>query len=151
MNKYPVKADDRIAAIWLLRQGGAALLQHRDDKPGLQDAGMWVPPGGHAEPYETMTDCAQRELREETEYDTDSLHFLMSCERTSENGITSQRSYFWCLYDEIQSIVCHEGQALAFIQRSAAPDYPMPSHLLQIWDMAAAASNKIQEKETDLR
>jgi len=146
MNKYPVKTDDRIAAIWILRQGGEALLQHRDDKPGLQDAGMWVPPGGHAERCETMADCARRELREETEYNDDALHFLMSRERTSEDGITSQISYFWCLYDEIQSIVCHEGQALAFIQRSAAPNYSMPLHLLQMWDMAIAASNEIKEK-----
>ena len=69
---------DRVAAVILLRHDGAALLQHRDDKPGLRNAGMWVPPGGHAESDELMLDCARRELREETEYDASDLRFLLS-------------------------------------------------------------------------
>ena len=136
----------RVAAIWVLRRDGAALLQHRDDKPGLRHAGLWVPPGGHAESGESMFDCARRELREETEYDASDLRFLMSLDRSYEDGAAYRVTIFWCWYDEVQSIVCHEGQALAFIQRSAAPNYPMPLHMLQMWDLAIAASNEIQEQ-----
>ena len=135
---------ERVAAIWLLRRDGAALLQHRDDKSGLRHAGMWVPPGGHAESGESMLDCARRELREETEYDAPDLRFLISGDRAYEDGTTYRATYFWCWYDEVQSVVCHEGQALDFVKRSAAVTYMMPSHLPDIWDAAIAASRELE-------
>jgi len=64
------------AATMVLRRDRAALLQHRDDKPGLRNAGMWGLPGDHAESGESMLDCARRELREETEYNASDLRFL---------------------------------------------------------------------------
>ena len=137
---------DCVSAIWLLRQDGSTLLQHRDEKPGLRHAGMWVPPGGQAEPGESIIDCAQRELQEETEYNAADLRFLISHDRTYEDGVEYKATYFWCWYDEIQSIICHEGQALAFVRRSDAATYLMPSHLPEIWDMAIAASDKISDK-----
>ena len=136
---------DRVAAIWVLRRDGAALLQHRDDKPGLRQAGMWVPPGGHADSGESMPDCARRELREETEYDAPDLRFLMSCDRTYEDGAAYRATYYWCWYDEVQAIVCHEGQELAFVERSAAANYPIPAFLLDIWDAAVAAAGVAAE------
>ena len=136
---------DRVAAIWVLRRDGVALLQHRDDKPGLRHAGLWVPPGGHADSGESMPDCARRELREETEYDAPDLRFLMSLDRTYEDGAEAQVTIFWCWYDEVQSIVCHEGQELAFVERSAAANYPIPAFLLDIWDAAVAAAGVTAE------
>ena len=65
-------ADNRVdvvAAVFLIRPDGSVLLQHRDDKPGLRHANMWVPPGGHCEPGETPRECAQREFLEETCYE----------------------------------------------------------------------------------
>jgi len=135
----------KVAAVWVLRRDGAALLQHRDDKPGLRHAGLWVSPGGHAEPGETMLECARRELREETEYYASDLRFLRSFDRTYEDGAAYRVTIFWCWYDEVQSIVCHEGQELAFVNRSAAANYPMPEFLLDIWDTAIAAANATPE------
>ena len=136
---------DRVAAIWLLRGDGTALLQHRDDRPGLRHAGMWVPPGGHADSGESMPDCARRELREETEYDASDLRFLVSLDRTYEDGAAFRVTNFWCWYDEVQSFVCHEGQELAFVKRSAAPNYQMPAFLLDIWDAAVTAADTTEE------
>ena len=53
---------------------GAALLQHRDDKPELRRAGMWVPPGGGLDPGEPAEAGARREIREETGYLCGELH-----------------------------------------------------------------------------
>ncbi len=127
---------DRVAAVVLLRLDGAALLQHRDDKPSLRHFGMWVPPGGHAEPGEAMLACALRELREETEYKAGSLNFLMAFHDIAPGFPTSELAIFWAFYDGLQPVVCHEGQALEFVLRSAASRLPIPAPLLAAWDEA---------------
>lgn len=135
---------DRVGAVILLRRNGATLLQHRDNKPGLRNAGMWVPPGGHAEPGESILECARRELCEETAYDAADLHYLMSYDRSVKGWPAYQLTIFWSRYDEVQSVVCHEGQALAFIQRTMAANYPIPKHLLNAWDAALAAAHQTE-------
>lgn len=137
---------DRIGAVIVLRMDGAALLQHRDDIPGLRNAGMWVPPGGHAEPGETMMACARRELREETDYDALELRFLLAFDDVVKGWPAYQLTIFWCWYDGIQAVTCHEGQALAFIERSLAGNYPIPAYLLDAWDAALAASGITNER-----
>ena len=101
---------------------------------------MWVPPGGHAKPDESIADCARRELFEETEYDAQDLRFLLSFDGSYEDGDAFHATFFWCWYDEIQSVVCHEGQRLSFVERSAAADYPIPAYLFDVWDTAIAVA-----------
>lgn len=122
----------------LLRGDGAALLQLRDNKPGLRHAGMWVPPGGHAEPGEAPDVCARREMREETEYDCADLRRLTVLE--DRDGYSAHKlTVFWAPFDGVQAIRCHEGQALEFIRRDRAEDYPIPPYFLDIWDLALEA------------
>ncbi len=137
---------DRVTSVFVLCSDGAALLQHRDDKPGLRHAGTWGPPGGHAESGESMLDCARRELREETDYDASDLRCLFSFDGTDEDGTAYRVTYFWCWYDGIQSVACHEGQALAFVKRSTAANYPIPAYLIDVWDAALAAAGAITER-----
>ena len=112
----------------------SALLQHRDDKPGLRHAGMWVMPGGHCDPGETIEECARRELREETGYDCNDLRWLIAFD--DEEDSDCRCTMFWARYDEHQSICCMEGQALKFVPREEASRYPIPNFLLDLWDLA---------------
>lgn len=127
----------QVSGIILLRDDGAALLQHRDDKPGLRHAGMWVMPGGHCDSGETIEACARRELREETGYDCDDLRWLFAFEdqENPECGCTM----FWARYDGRQPVRCLEGQALMFVAREQASSFLIPSYMLDRWDMAIAA------------
>ena len=137
---------DRVGAVVLLRDDNAALMQHRDDKPGLRHAGLWVPPGGHCDLVEDIVDCAQRELLEETCYRCDSLEFLLSFCDEQEGWPAYELNVFWALYDGVQSFQCREGQALEFIRREEAIKFPIPPYLVDIWDQAIRASEEFREK-----
>lgn len=102
---------------------------------------MWVPPGGHAEPGESTLACAHRELLEETEYASKALRLLASFDVAEESEPAHQLTIYWCWYDDVQPVVCHEGQALAFIERSEAANYPIPAFVINIWDTALAVIN----------
>lgn len=128
--------SDWVGAVILLRNDGAALLQLRDRKEGLRNAGMWTPPGGHAEPDEPIAVCARRELLEETDYDCPDLHWLTEFEDNIEGWPPYRLTFLWANYDGVQSICCREGQDLKFIRREDAYRYDIPSYLIDIWDMA---------------
>lgn len=129
------------AGVLLLRHDGAALLQHRDDKPGLTEAGMWVPPGGHCEPGESLESCAKREFLEETAYRCETLTWLACHDRPQEAGKSaSQVTFFWALYDGVQPYRCLEGQDLQFIERHRIDSLPCLAYVSEVWDLAIAAS-----------
>lgn len=133
---------DIVCAIVLLDSDNRALLQLRDNKPGLSAAGLWVFPGGHKEPGEDIWSCAKREFFEETNYQCKHLHWLMQIEDTFLNQAQKMLHIFWALYDGRSSYVCQEGQALEFISRDKASDIAMPEYLVSIWDLVILASKK---------
>jgi len=127
---------DRIAAVMLVRDDGAVLMQHRDDKPGLRAAGQWVPPGGHCEDGERVEDGARREFLEETGYCCESLTLICNMISDNDPGWPPQDlTVFAVRYDGVQEISCFEGQAVEFITRESAGDYFIPEYILQIWDL----------------
>ncbi|PYM15194.1 MAG: hypothetical protein DME18_04840, partial [Verrucomicrobia bacterium] len=75
-----------VAGVVLLRDDHAALLQLRDNKPGLRAAGRWVFPGGHCQSGESIEDCARREFLEETDYVCGELRPLTSFFDDTEAG-----------------------------------------------------------------
>ena len=135
---HPIHAGNaRVGGIVLLRHDGAALLQHRDDKPGLPHAGLWVFPGGHCESGEPIEVCARREFLEETGYRCEKVYELETIRGLAVEGFPAiHLTVFWARYDGIQPVQCLEGQALAFIERLHAERHPMPNYLLRLWDLA---------------
>lgn len=131
-----------VAGVVLLRADGAALLQHRDDRPDIQDPGLWVVPGGHVDPGESPATGATREFLEETDYDCRTTARPLAHWRSEEVGYAPGFDLFflWALYDGRQPVICHEGQALAFVPRADAETLPRRDYLTRIWDLALSAS-----------
>lgn len=142
----PVSAPERprIGGVVLLRADGAALLQHRDDKPGLSAAGLWVFPGGHCEPDESCQACARREFLEETGYDCATLEPLTEFDYLSPDTGREFRLSFWRAdYDGVSPVFCYEGQEVRFVPRAEIGQHPMPDYLTEVWDLALAAQKKL--------
>jgi 8-oxo-dGTP pyrophosphatase MutT (NUDIX family) len=140
----PAEGMPRIAGVVLLRADGAALLQHRDDKPGLPEAGRWVFPGGHCEPGEPCREGARREFREETGYDCANTALLTEFVYVApESGVPHWMSYWWADYDGVTAVHCYEGQAIVFITRAQGDGLPAPAYILSVWDQALAARREM--------
>ena len=131
----------QVAAVYLLRDDGAALLQHRDDTPEIPHGGIWVPPGGHSDPGEAIDACARREFLEETGYVVGELHLLAEFLDDHAQGFPPLwLTIFWARYDGVQVPVCREGQALEFMPRARALALRIPQYLVDLWDGALSAS-----------
>jgi 8-oxo-dGTP pyrophosphatase MutT (NUDIX family) len=136
-----MNCNSTVCGVVLLRDDGAALLQWRDDKPTIQDPGIWVFPGGHAEPGEEPEAAARREFREETCYLCPDLRFLASY-LSEELGYPEgyRIVFFWTYFDGTQEVRCCEGQDLRFVARDAVGFLPTRGYLPCVWDQALAAS-----------
>jgi 8-oxo-dGTP diphosphatase len=127
----------KIAGVVLLRDDNSALMQLRDDKPGLNAAGLWVFPGGHCEPGESAESAARREFLEETGYACDVLRWVGSFPCPSDDRqVIYDLQFYAGRYDRIQPVHCYEGQKVAFIPRQDASRYPMPPYIPHVWDLA---------------
>jgi 8-oxo-dGTP pyrophosphatase MutT (NUDIX family) len=139
----------RVGGVFLLRRpDGAALLQHRDDKPGLPHANLWVPPGGACDDGESFPACAAREFLEETAYRCANLRFLAEVDVDNVPFSPPLRlSMYWDVYDGTQTVICQEGQALAFVERGRAVELDVPGYLLPLWDSAIELSERSERAE----
>jgi len=132
-----------VCGVVLLRGYGAALMQLRDDKPGISDPGLWCFPGGHAEPGESLQACALREFFEETGYRCAALRSLVTFS-AGEIGYPGDYavSFYWDLFDGLQDYHCCEGQQLRFVERNEAKFLHMPAYLEQVWELAITAMRR---------
>jgi 8-oxo-dGTP pyrophosphatase MutT (NUDIX family) len=132
----------RVGAVLLIREDGAVLMQHRDVNPDIRRPGMWVPPGGHAEPNEDMKSCAKREFLEETAYNCSNLKFITEFEDHVFGWRPYMLTVFWEIYDGKQHFKCLEGQNLKFINREKGDLYDIPKNMFKVWDLALAVFKK---------
>ena len=133
----PQTSIRQVAGVVLLRDDGAALLQHRDNISTISDPGLWVFPGGHLKWGETPHDGAAREMEEETCYRCRNLRPLT---RLAIEGGTLL--FFWENYDGQQHVACREGQALEFVDRRKVESLPKQSYLTDVFDRALAAQKR---------
>lgn len=140
----PEKNVRQVVGVVLLRADGAALLQHRDNIPTIQDPGLWVMPGGHLEPGESPEEGAAREFQEETNYRCAKLHPLIGFSGPDDRLPEKQKlTFFWEQYDGRQRIECREGRAVRFVRRVDAEDLPRRDYLTDVWDLALAAQRRL--------
>jgi len=128
----------QVVGVVLLRDDGAALLQHRDDISTISDPGLWVFPGGHLKWGETPRVGAAREMEEETCYRCHNLRPLI---RLAIEGGTLL--FFWENYDGRQPVACREGQGLEFVDRRKVESLPKQRYLTDVFDLALAAQKRV--------
>jgi 8-oxo-dGTP pyrophosphatase MutT (NUDIX family) len=130
-----------VCGVVLLREDGAALLQLRDDRPDIRDPGLWVFPGGHVEPGETLETAARREFHEETSYPCKELEPLVSFQTgTKDDAGDPVITFFWARFAGEHKIECCEGQEMRFVKRDEVEMLPRREYLTRVWDMALIAS-----------
>lgn len=133
----PQTSIRQVVGVVLLRDDGAALLQHRDNISTISDPGLWVFPGGHLKWGETPSDGAAREMEEETCYRCHNLRPLVRLD--IEEGTLL---FFWENYDGRQRVACREGQSLEFVDRRKVELLPKQRYLTDVFDLALAAQKR---------
>ena len=127
-----VQREQGAAGVLLIDDRGWILLQLRDAHGAYPY--HWATVGGAIEPGETAEQAARRELREETGYVADALHFGSEVTVPLPGGTSRTAALFYARYDGAQPIACHEGLRIDFVDPATLPDlliYPGQRRLIE--------------------
>jgi 8-oxo-dGTP pyrophosphatase MutT (NUDIX family) len=121
---FDAKHTQAAAGVVLITGDGRLILQLRDDIPTIDNPGMITPFAGGAEPGETPTTCALRELAEETglHADPECLRFLGEASRVDRLGRTTACVYFLLQGVDPAALRVTEGRAIVMTLRDAVED-----------------------------
>ena len=112
-NDYP-RYDEQYAGIFLQTKEGSLIFQRRDKRKGVANAGKLSVFGGRSEHNESIIDCAQRELREETNLNYQHKDFKLigqySCPIESNSWMHC--TYYIIKNVNINQIKPNEGQGM---------------------------------------
>lgn len=103
----------RGAGVLLIDQRGWIVLQLRDGNGAYPH--HWGTVGGAVEPGETDEAAARRELYEETGYRAGPLRLGAEAALTLPDGTPRVAALFFAPYDGVQTIACHEGERITFV------------------------------------
>jgi 8-oxo-dGTP diphosphatase len=133
------KRWDVITATGIIVDGdGRFLLQLRDDKPGIDNPGMWGSFGGRIEPGETPADGFVRELREELGWAPSRCElFAAGAYRPDERN---QLIYVYAARLDVppEALVLGEGQALGLFAPDELPGSTVPDYAALLRRFAAS-------------
>ena len=126
------------AILWT--EDGRVLLQQRDDRPDLRYPGCWTLFGGQVEPGESPDEAIARELIEELELDGQPLtpfeQYVCPARSTPGVVVTINHVYSGALSRPFESLILHEGQAMALMSRAQAAELNlafMQNPVLERW------------------
>jgi 8-oxo-dGTP pyrophosphatase MutT (NUDIX family) len=112
------------AAVFLVTEDRRLILQLRDDKPDIHYPNMITAFGGGAEPGETPTQCALRELAEETglQAQAEDLQQLGAVSRVDFRGHPTASVFFLLRNVDPAALTITEGTAIVLSFEQAAMD-----------------------------
>lgn len=105
---------------------GNFLLQHRDDKPEIDNPGMWGSFGGELEPYETPDEGLLRELDEELAWQPASFELDATYPYDGRHGRQLIYVYAAALDVPLDRLVLGEGQGLGAFPPDSLPERTVP-------------------------
>jgi 8-oxo-dGTP pyrophosphatase MutT (NUDIX family) len=113
--------DREVAVGLIVDDGGRVLLQHRDDKPGILESGLWGFFGGHIEPNERPAEAFLREVEEEIGWRP--RHFEQyGVFRAHTDGIVLGSNVFAAHLDvPVDALTLNEGRGMALFDPYALP------------------------------
>jgi 8-oxo-dGTP diphosphatase len=123
------KQWDIITATAILVDGkGRFLLQHRDDKPDIDNPGMWGSFGGRIEDYETPEDGFLRELEEELSWRPRSFELYLATPYRADERRQLIYIYAAPVDVRIDELILGEGQGMGFFALDALPAVTQPDY-----------------------
>ena len=127
----------------IVAEDGRLLLQHRDDTPGLTDAGRWGFFGGHLEPGEAPSRAFLREVREELgwrprHFERYLTRVISSLREDGRSVPVTSHAFAAHLDVELDALTLGEGQAMALFAPDALPEAVVPGIAPVIEEFAAS-------------
>lgn len=121
------------ATALIVDAGGRFLLQHRDDKPDIDNPGLWGSFGGEIEPYETPDAGFLRELQEELAWRPAAFTLYAAVPYRHPSG-AKQLIYIYAapLDIPLSALMLGEGQGMGLFAPEALPPDTVPDLRLLI-------------------
>lgn len=116
---------------------GRFLLQHRDDKPGIDNPGMWGSFGGRIEDFETPEDGFLRELDEELAWRPPTFELHLAVPYRPDERRQLIYIYAAPLDVPVDRLVLGEGQGLALFAVDDLPPATQPDYAALLQRFAA--------------
>ncbi len=125
---------EEVAVGLIVADDGRLLMQHRDDKPGLNGAGLWGDFGGHVEAGETLTAAFLREIDEELGWRPPHFEHYRSVDieyKAGQRGYSRDVAFTSHLFAAhldvpLDQLTLGEGQAMALHAADALPEAIIP-------------------------
>ena len=155
--EQPIHREE-IAVGLIVADDGRLLLQHRDDNPAIDGAGLWGLFGGHVDPGDALTAAFLRELQEELGWRPRHFEHYLSRDITHQAGErgyagdAALTSHVFAAHLDValDELTLGEGQAMALYTPGALPETIVPGLDGIIADFARSDAYKRVKRRWDM-